>query len=292
MRIVVPFPPGGSADAAARILAEGLAVELKQPVIVENRAGAGTTIAAAHVAASAADGTTLLLTGPISHIVSGALYPRLRYDALRGFVPVSQLTSAPFLIAVPAASPYRSLEELLAAAKASPGRISYGSSGTGASAHLVGEILASEAGANFLHVPYKGAGPATIALIGGEIDFAVSDASAIPHLASGRLRALAVTTARRSALAPGVPSVVEATGLNLDESAGIGILAAAGTPPAAVEALNAAIAKVASHEQFAKRLSSQGMEVAVAPAAQLGASIDAIHRRYVPLVQRLGIKLE
>ena len=292
VRIVVPFSPGGSTDAAARILAEGLAAELKQPVIVDNKPGAGTTIAAAHVAASPADGATLLLTGPISHIVSGVLYPRLRYDALRGFAPVSQLATAPFLIVVQAGSPYQTLQELIRAAKASAGKISYGSSGIGASPHLVGEILANEAGVKFLHVPYKGAGPAAVGLMGGEVDFSISDASAIPHLASGRLRALAVTTARRSALAPDVPSVAEAIGLALDESAGIALFVPAGTPPAAVDVLANAIAKVASQENVVKRLAVQGMEVSVAPGGQLGALMESLQRRYGPLVQRLGIKLE
>jgi tripartite-type tricarboxylate transporter receptor subunit TctC len=292
VRIVVPFPPGGSADAAARILAEGLTAELRQAVIVDNRPGAGTTIAAAYVAAAPADGSTLLLTGPISHIVSGVLYPRLKYDALRGFAPVAQLATAPFIIAVRAGSPYRALDDLLRAAKASPGRISFGSSGAGASPHLVGEILASEAGVKFLHVPYKGAGPATLGLLGGEIDFAVSDASAIPHMASGKLRALAVTTARRSALIPDVPSVAEAAGLKLDESAGIALLAPAGTPATITEALYDAIVKVSGQDGFARRLALQGMEAAVAPGPQLGAQMDSIQRRYSPLVQRLGIKLD
>ncbi|MBN9426484.1 MAG: tripartite tricarboxylate transporter substrate binding protein [Burkholderiales bacterium] len=292
LRIVVPFPPGGSADAAARLLAEGLAAEFKQPAIVENKPGAGTTIAAAQVAASTPDGTTLLLTGPISHIASGLLYPRLRYDALRGFAAVSQLTMAPFFIVVRTESPYRTLDELIRAAKAAPGRLSYGSSGVGASPHLVGEILASEAGVKFLHVPYKGAGPATVGVIGGEVDFSVSDASAIPHLASGKLRALAVTTARRSALAPDVPSVVEAVGLKLDESAGIALLAPAGTPAAAIDALSGAIAKILSQESVVKRFAMQGMEVAPGPAAQLGASMTSLHQRYGALIQRLGIKLD
>ncbi len=292
MRIVVPFPPGGSADAAARLLAEGLAAEFKQVTIVENKPGAGTTIAAAYVAASPPDGTTLLVTGPISHIASGLLYPRLRYDALRGFAAVSQLTTAPFLIVVRAQSPYRTLGELIQAAKASPGKISYGSSGVGASPNLVGEILASEAGVQFLHVPYKGAGPATVGVIGGEVDFSIADASAIPHLASGKLRALAVTTARRSALAPDVPSVVEAVGLKLDESAGIGLLAPAGTPAAAIDALSDAVARILGQEAVAKRFAAQGMEVAPAPAAQLGASMNSLHQRYGALIKRLGIKLD
>ena len=292
LRIVVPFSPGGSTDAAARILAEGLTAELGQPVIVDNRPGAGTTIAAAHVAASPADGGTLLLTGPISHIVSGMLYPHLKYDALRSFTPISQLATAPFLIVVRAESAYRTLGELIQAAKAAPGKVSYGSSGIGASPHLVGEILASEAGVKFLHVPYKGAGPAAVGLMGGEVDFSISDASAIPHLASGRLRALAVTTKQRSALAPDVPGVAEATGLALDESAGIALLAPAGTPAATANALSDAIAKVASQSGVVKRLALQGMEASFTPARELGALMQSQHRRYGPLIQRLGIKLE
>lgn len=292
VRIVVPFPPGGSTDAAARILAEGLSAELKQPVIVDNRPGAGTTIAAAFVASSPADGSTLLLTGPISHVASGVLYPRLRYDALQGFAPVGQLATAPFLIVVRGASAHRSLDDLVKAAKVAPGRVAYGSSGAGASPHLVGELLASKAGVKFLHVPYKGVGPATIAVMGEEVDFAIADASAIPHLASGRLRALAVTTAKRSALVPEVPSVAEAIGLEMDEASGIALLAPAGTPPAVTGVLFEAMAKVARQHSVAKRLATQGMEVAVAPGAQLAESLAVLHARYSTLVSRLAVKLE
>ena len=235
LRIVVPFSPGGSTDAAARILAEGLTAELG---------------------------------------------------------PISQLATAPFLIVVRAESAYRTLGELIQAAKAAPGKVSYGSSGIGASPHLVGEILASEAGVKFLHVPYKGAGPAAVGLMGGEVDFSISDASAIPHLASGRLRALAVTTRQRSALAPNVPSIAEAAGLALDESAGIALLAPAGTPTAIANVLSDAIAKVASQPGVIKRLALQGMEVSFTPARELGALMQSQHRRYGPLIQRLGIKLE
>lgn len=292
LRIVVPFPPGGSTDAAARILAEGLALELKQTVIVENKPGAGTTIAAAHVAASSPDGNTLLLTGPLSHVVSGVLYPRLKYDALKAFAPVGQLAAAPFLIVVRAASPFKSLDDLMRAAKAAPGNVSYGSSGMGASPHLVAEILASRAGLKFLHVPYKGVGPATIGLMGGDVDFSIADASAIPHLASGKLRALAVTTAKRSALVAEVPSVSEASGLTMDEATGIALLAPAGTPSAVLAETFTAMAKVASQDSVAKRLGLQGMEVVVAPGAQLGASMHALQAQYAPLIQRLGITLE
>lgn len=292
VRIVVPFPPGGSTDAAGRILAEDLAEHFKRPVIVENKPGAGTTIAAAYVAASPADGHTLLLTGPISHLASGQLYPRLRYDALKDYTAVCQFTTAPFIVAVRADSPLRSLAELLQQAKTAPDRLSFGSSGTGASPHLVGELLAQQAGVRFLHVPYKGAAPANLAVLTGETDFAISDASAIPQVQAGRLRALAVTTARRSALLPDVPTVAEAVAMPLDESTGIALLAPAGTPEGTIAALQDVIAQLAAQPATKQRLAAQGMEVAFAPAAPMNQSLRSIHQRYESLIRRLGIRLE
>ena len=166
------------------------------------------------------------------------------------------------------------------------------SSGVGASPHLVGELLASEAGVKFLHVPYRGAGPALVALIGEQVDFSIADASAIPQLAAGRLRALAVTAAQRSVLLPDVPTVAEASGLAIDESSGIALLAPAGTPLAVVGTLFEAMRKVAGSDGMATRMAAQGLNIALAPGPRLGASMSAMRGRYGPLIRRLGIELE
>src|SRR5256884_5929176 len=204
VKIIVPFPPGGSADAAARIVAEKTGEEWKQPVLVENKPGAGTTIAAAFVAGSAPDGYVLYLTGPISHAVSAALYKNPGYDAVSSFAAVARVASAPFILVVNPSVKANSVRELIELARARPGALTYASSGTGAAPHLAAEMLASMTGPKFVHVPFKGTAPALAALLGGQVDFQIADVAAIPHMRAGKLRALAVTTARPSALVPGV----------------------------------------------------------------------------------------
>lgn len=188
VRIVVGFPAGGSSDSAARILSERLAAEWGQPVIVDNKPGAGATIAAALTAAAPADGHTLLLIAPGTHAVSSVLYPKLPYDPLKSFASAGQVAVAPFFVLVNGASGPRTLRELIEQARANPGKVSYASSGNGAGTHLVAESMATAAGIKTLHVPYNGAAPATLALLAGQVDFAVADMSALPHIESGKLR--------------------------------------------------------------------------------------------------------
>jgi tripartite-type tricarboxylate transporter receptor subunit TctC len=201
VRIVVGFPPGGSSDVSARLVAERMSEEWKQPVIIDNKAGAGGTIAAAFVAAAPADGYTLLHVGPGTHAITSVLYKDLSYDALKSFAGVGQIAVAPFVVVVNASSSVKSMKELLELARAKPGQVSYGSTGSGAGPNVVTEIIALATGVKFLHVPFKGAAPATAAALGGQVDFAMADsASAIAHVQSGKLRALAVTTAQPSPL--------------------------------------------------------------------------------------------
>src|SRR5215213_2132345 len=209
LRIIVPFPPGGAIDAMARLLAPRLSDALGQPVVVENRAGAGGTIGTA-AAAQSTDGHTLLMVS-IAHAVNPALYPRLPYDSSADFLPVAPVAVVPNLLAVPAARPWRSVADLTEAARRQPGTLTYGSAGSGTSIHLAGALFCALAGIEMTHVPYRGSGPAVADLVSGRLD-AMFDSvtSSAPHITSGRQRALAVTTGQRSAAYPDLPTVAEA----------------------------------------------------------------------------------
>ncbi len=292
VKIIVPFPPGGSADAAARIAAEKLSGEWKQPVLVENKPGAGTTIAAAFVAGSAPDGHVLYLIGPISHAVSAALYKDLSYDAVKSFAAVAQLASAPFILVVHPAVKANSVKELVELARARPGAITYASSGSGAAPHLAAEMLASLTGTKFVHVPFKGTAPALVALLGGQVDFQIADVAAIPHIRAGRLRALAVTTARPSALVPGVPTIAESGVPGFDVPSTTGILAPAGTPREIVGKINAAINRALATQDVRQRLNAQGFEPTPTTPDEFAAFLASEVQKYAKLVKDIGVRID
>jgi len=292
VKIIVPFPPGGSADAAARIIAEKTSEEWKQPVLVENKPGAGTTIAAAFVAGSVPDGYVLYLTGPISHAVSAALYKNLGYDAVSSFAAVARLASAPFILVVHPSVKANSVRELIELARARPGALTYASSGSGAAPHLAAEMLASMTGTKFVHVPFKGTAPALVALLGGQVDFQIADVAAIPHVRAGKLRALAVTTARPSALVPGVPSVAESGVPGFDVPSATGILAPAGTPREIVARINAAINRALATGEVRQRLNAQGFEAAPATPEEFAAFLASEVRKYARIIQEAGVRID
>ena len=292
VKIIVPFPPGGSADAAARIIAEKTSEEWKQPVLVENKPGAGTTIAAAFVAGSVPDGYVLYLTGPISHAVSAALYKNLGYDAVSSFAAVARLASAPFILVVHPSVKANSVRELIELARARPGALTYASSGSGAAPHLAAEMLASMTGTKFVHVPFKGTAPALVALLGAQVDFQIADVAAIPHVRAGKLRALAVTTARPSALVPGVPSVAESGVPGFDVPSATGILAPAGTPKEIVAKINSAINRALATGEVRQRLNAQGFEAAPATPEEFAAFLASEVRKYARIIQEAGVRID
>ncbi len=292
VKIIVPFPPGGSADTAARIIAEKTSEEWKQPVLVENKPGAGTTIAAAFVAGSAPDGYVLYLTGPISHAVSAALYKNLGYDAVSSFTAVARVASAPFILVVHPSVKANSVRELIELARARPGALTYASSGSGAAPHLAAEMLASMTGTKFVHVPFKGTAPALVALLGGQVDFQIADVAAIPHVRAGKLRALAVTTARPSALVPGVPSVAESGVPGFDVPSATGILAPAETPREIVARINAAINRALATREVRQRLNAQGFEAAPATPEEFAAFLASEVRKYARIIQEAGVRID
>lgn len=291
VKIVVPFPPGGSSDISARLVAERMSDEWKQPVIIENRAGAGTTIGAAYVAAAAPDGYTLLLVGPGTHATSSALYKSLSYDAVKSFSAVGMIGRAPFAIVVNAASDVKTMKQLIDRARSKPGSVSYSSSGAGAGPHLVTEILAQSTGVQFLHVPFKGSAPATTALLAGQVDFSTADASAVQYVKTGKMRALAVTTERPSPVFPGVPPIAE-TAPGFSYPLTVGLLAPASTPPEVVSRINGALNRALANGAVQARLMSLGFEPAPMSPDQFQAFMQGEVQRYAKIVHEIGLKLD
>lgn len=262
VKLVVPFPPGGAADAIARVIAPGLSEELGQPVVVDNRPGASGNIGAEAVARSPADGYTLLLGAVTSHSINHTLERKsLGYDFEKDLAPVSLVASAPYVLVVHPSVPARSLRELVEHAKAKPGQLAYGSSGAGAPQRLAVEMLRLRTGMDLLHVPYKGSGPVVIDLVGGRIALAIESISAtLQHIKAGRLRALAVATERRIPALADVPTLAEAGFVDFQVSSTFGVLAPAKTPRAVVERLNRAIGKVVQSIDVRDRILQQGAE--------------------------------
>lgn len=292
VRLVIPFPPGGSSDAVGRVMAERLGEEWKQPVVVENRPGAGTTIASAFVAGSAPDGYTLYLQGVSTHASAGALYRNLSFDPVKAFTPVANVSMSPFILVVHPGIKANSARELLQLGQAKPEALSYGSSGNGGSPHLFVEILANANGIKFLHVPYKGFGPAIVALIAGEVNFAVADVAIMPQVRAGKVRALAVSMPRQSLLVPGVPTMAESGVPNMVMPSYIAVLGPAGMPRDVTATINAQINRALANEDVRKKLLAQGFEPAPGTPEELGNLLNAETQRLTQIIQRTGIKLD
>ena len=257
IRIVVPYPPGGNIDITARTVAPGLAEALGQQVVIDNRGGAGGTIGAELAAKSAPDGYTLLLGSTGTMAASPALYPKLGFDPLKDFAPVSLVSIVPLVMVIHPSIPARTVRDFIALAKARPGRITMASAGSGTSNHLTGELFQSVAGVKLIHVPYKGSGPALIDLMGGQVDVLFDQmSSAIGFIKSGKLRAIAVTTLKRTQATPEVPTMDESGLKGFDASTSTGVLLPAATPREIVSKVHAALIKVlrspATRENFAR----------------------------------------
>ncbi|MFM9970556.1 MAG: Bug family tripartite tricarboxylate transporter substrate binding protein [Burkholderiales bacterium] len=292
VRMVIPFPPGGSSDAVGRIMGERLGEEWKQPVVVENRPGAGTTIASAFVAGSAPDGYTLYLQGVSTHASAAGLYKNLSFDPGKAFTPVANVSMSPFILVVNPIVKANTAKELLQLAQAKPEALSYASSGSGGSPHLFVEILANANGIKFLHVPYKGFGPAIVALIAGEVNFAVADVAIMPQVRAGKVRALAVSTPKQSVLVPGVPTMAESGVPNMVMPSYIAVLGPAGMPRDITASINAQINRVLGNDDVKKKLLAQGFEPAGGTPEELGSLLNAETQRLTQIIQRTGIKLD
>jgi tripartite-type tricarboxylate transporter receptor subunit TctC len=289
LRILVPFPPGGAIDAMARLLAPRLADALGQPAVVENRAGAGGTVGTA-AAAQGADGHTLLMVS-IAHAVNPALYPRLPYDSAADFGAVAPVAVVPNLLAVPADRPWRAQADLVEAARRRPGELTYASAGSGTSIHLAGALFCAMAGIEMSHVPYRGSGPAVADLVAGRVD-AMFDSvtSAAPHIASGRLRALSVTTARRIAAFPDLPTVAEAGLPGYAVDPWFAMLAPRSLPAGARARAGDAVARALRDSALRERFAAIGAEPMEGGAASLERLISDETAKWGDLVRQLGIQ--
>ena len=293
VRIVVPYPPGGTTDILARLVAGRLSEQLGQTFVVENRPGASGAIGSAAVAKAAPDGYTLVMGTASSHGINSALYKSLPYDAVRDFAPVTVVASTPNVIAVHPSLPAKSLPELLALARAQPGKLNYGSTSQGGSPHMSAELLRMMTRIDIVHVPYKGAGPMLSDLIGGQIQIGFDNLpSTMGHIRSGKVRPIAVTTAKRWPGAPEIPTVAESGVPGYEVSGWFGLLAPAGTPKAVLDTLQRAVAEAVKQPEAAKQLLDLGAEpVANAPeqfARQIAADVD----RWRAVVETTGVKVE
>jgi len=291
IKLVVPFPAGGGVDAVARTIAEKLAIELKQPVIVDNKGGAGGALGAGLVARSTADGYTLLFANN-----GQAVLPHLQkidWDPIKDFKPVSSVATYAMVVLVNSNSPIKTFPDLIQAAKAQPGRITYGSSGLGGPLHLGTEMFRSAAAIDIVHVPYKGNAPMTLALLGQEISMSMDTlAVSLPHIKSGKFRALAVTSQRRMTLLPDIPTIREVAIPDFDYEGWQGVFAPANTPAPIVAKLNAALNKVIGQPSVSQRLIELGYEPKPSTEQELGTLIAKDLQVYKKVIQEANIKAE
>jgi len=292
IRWIVPFPPGGSTDILARVVGQKLTEAWGQQVIVENRGGAGGTLGAAEAARSPADGYTLLM-GAIHHTIATSVYPKLPYDFQKDFAPITVVAIVPNVLVVNPSVPAKTTKELIAYAKANPGKLTYGSAGMGTAHHLIGELFNLRAGTEIVHVPYKGSAPAVADLIGGQVSMMYDTvASCLPHVKSGKLRPLAVATAKRSSALPDVPTIAESALPGFEVTTWFGALAPAKTPPDIVAKLNAEMVKILAMPDVRKRLLEAGAEPVGNTPAEMAAQIKRETEEFAKIVKQAKITAE
>ncbi|MEM5275838.1 tripartite tricarboxylate transporter substrate binding protein [Cupriavidus taiwanensis] len=293
VRLVVPFPPGGATDLLAREIGNALSARLHQPVVIDNRPGAGGNLAAIAVARAPADGYTLLFGTFGSLAVNKSLYDKPGYDPLKDFAPVASVAYLPNVLVVHPSVPARTVPELLALARKEPAKLTYGSFGNGSSSHLAGELFTHLAGVDITHIPYKGSAASMTDLIGGRITMMFDSVStALPYIRDKRVRALAVTTQKPSEQLPGVPTLAAAGVPGYELTAWFGVVAPAGTPRAVIDRLNGEIVAALKQPDLAARLASQGTVPFPATPAQFGSYIRAQYEKWDGLIKSANIKLD
>lgn len=287
--IIVPFSAGGTTDILARVLGQFISKDLGQPVIIDNRAGAGGNIGTQLVARAAPDGYTILMGTVGTHAINQSLYPKLAFDPIKDFAPLTRVALVPNLLVANPAQPFKTVKELMAYAKANPGKVTFGSSGSGTSIHLSGELFKQMAGVDIQHVAYKGSAPAVNDLLGNHIAIMFDNMpSAISHVKAGKLRPLAVTTAQRSPALPDVPTIAEAGVPGYEATSWFGLLAPAKTPAPVVAKLNAAILKALADPDVKNKLLEQGAEPAGETPAQFAAFIASETVKWGKIVKQSG----
>jgi tripartite-type tricarboxylate transporter receptor subunit TctC len=291
--LVVPFPPGGGGDFLARTVQERFSQALGQPVIIENKAGASGTIGSAFVAQAAPDGYTLVLGNIGTHAINAAIFKKLAYDPVKDFVPISHAVNVRYAVMVGPKQKVATLSELIAVARQNPGKLNYASGGAGQGPHLGGELMKRVANIDIVHIPYKGGGPMMAALLGGEVDLMITDIpSVIGQIKAGTLRALAVTSEKRSVALPDIPTTAEAGLPGFEMYAWQALFAPAGTPPAIVEKVNAAFVQALKSPDVAQRIVGSGSEVVASTAAELGAFQKSEIAKWIKVVRDAGIQPE
>ena len=292
VRLVVPFPAGGPTDVIARAVAQKLTESMGQQVVIDNRGGSGGNIGADIVAKSAPDGYTLLMA-IVSHAINASLYSKLPYDTVKDFAPITRTGSATIIMIAHPSLPAKSIREFIALAKARPGQLSFASPGSGTPHHLAGELLKTTAGIDMAHIPYKGAAPAVIDLMGGQVPVGfVSLPAALPHVKAGKLTALGITTSKRSAIAPEIATFAEAGLAGYDLENWYGALAFGGTPKEIVDRLNAEIVRALQLPDVKERLYSQGFEIHTSTAEEFAAFIRSEIVKWAKIVKASGAKVD
>jgi tripartite-type tricarboxylate transporter receptor subunit TctC len=293
LRFIVPFPPGGATDIITRVIAQKLSEQVGQPVIVENRPGAGGAIGSDLVAKAAPDGYTLLMATTSTHSIGPTLNPKTPYNVERDFAPVSELATSTNVLVVSPALGVGSVKELIAAAKARPGQLNFASSGTGTIVHLTGELFKSMAGIDVVHVPYKGTALAQPDLMSGQVSMIFDNiVSAMPNLKAGKVKALAVTGRKRSALLPELPTVSEAGVPGFASDAYFAVFVPAATPRPIVERLNAELVKALQNPEVREQLARQGAEPVGGTPAALAATVKAETEKWARVIKQANVKLE
>lgn len=290
--LVVPFPPGGTTDVLARALGEKLSQSLGQPVIVENKPGAGATLGADYVAKAKPDGYTLLV-GAVHHTIASSVYKKLPYDFQKDFAPITMIALVPNVLTINATTPARNMAELVALAKVKPGGMTYGSNGNGTAQHLIGTQFQNMTGTDIVHIPYKGSGPLATDLLGGQISMSFDTITPVlQHIKGGKLRALAVTTAKRSSALPDVPTLDEAGLKGFNIGTWFGVLAPVATPKSVVIKLNTEMVKVIQSAEFRKRMDEIGAEPIGNSSEQMAQQISGETRKFATLVKEAKVTLD
>ncbi len=290
--LIVPFPAGGTTDVLARALAEKLQQSLGQPVIVESKPGAGATLGADFVVKSKPDGYTLLV-GAVHHTIASSVYKKLPYDFQKDLAPITTIALVPNVLVVNAATPAKNVAELVALLKSQPGKHNYGSNGNGTAQHLIGTQFENMTGTAFAHIPYKGSGPLATDLLGGQITMSFDTVTPVlPHIKAGKLRALAVTTAKRSSALPDVPTLDEAGLKGFDIGTWFGVLAPAATPKDILARLNTEMVKIIQSPEFRKRMGEIGAEPIGDSADQMAIQIKNQTEKFAKLVKDAKVVIE
>ncbi len=290
--LIVPLPAGGTTDVLARALAERLQASLGQPVIVESKPGAGATLGADFVAKSKPDGHTLLVDA-VHHAIATSVYRKLGYDFQKDLVPLTTIAVVPNVLTVSAAHPAKTVAELVALAKAARPEFSFGSNGNGTAQHLIGMQFQNQTGTQLLHIPYKGSGPLTTDLLGGQVTMSFDTVTPVlPHLRAGKLRALAMTTAKRSAALPDVPTLAESGLPGFDIGSWFGVLAPAGTPAEATARLSAEMVKIVQSPEFGRKMAEIGAEPVGHTPAQMAAQIRSDTEKFARLVKQANVSID